>query len=118
MLEPFWHRFSDFYWNGENHEFITQGIVLEGFYIQKPISFHVFVHAFFMFFSEPLLESIFGAQSADLSSRSRFLVHFRISKGPKMDPRGDYFHKKINFSLHCRVSGSVLEPTLLFLKPL
>ena len=29
-------------------------------------------------------------QSADLCSESRFVVHFRISKDPKMEPRGDH----------------------------
>jgi hypothetical protein len=47
-----------------------------------------------MFFSEPLLESIFGAQSADLCSKSRFLEPFWISRGPENDPRGDHFEPK------------------------
>ena len=47
-----------------------------------------------MFFSEPLLESIFGAQSADLCSKSRFLEPFRISTGPENDLRGDHFEPK------------------------
>ena len=47
-----------------------------------------------MFFSEPLLETIFGAQSADLCSESRFVVHFWISKGSKMDPRIGHFQLK------------------------
>ena len=47
-----------------------------------------------MFCSEPLLESIFGAQNADLYSKSRFWEPFKISRGPKNDPRGDQFEAK------------------------
>jgi hypothetical protein len=47
-----------------------------------------------MFCSDPLLESIFGVQNADLYSKSRFLEPFRISRGPENEPRGDQFEAK------------------------
>ena len=64
------------------------------FCLSDPIIFRLIFRWFFMFCSEPLLESIFGAQNADLYSKSRFLEPSRISKGPKNDPRGDTFEPK------------------------
>ena len=57
---PFWHRFFNIFRKTESHEFIGQGIVLEGFSIPECIIFQVISHCFFMFFLEPLPETIFG----------------------------------------------------------
>ena len=67
--EPFWHRFLNFFTNGENHEFIAQGIVLEGFSIQKTIVFQYIFHHFFKLFRESFFGIIFCAKNTDLCSK-------------------------------------------------
>ena len=67
--EPFWHRFLNFFTNGENHELIAQGIVLEGFSIQKTILFQSIFHLFFKLFREALLGIIFCVKNTDLCSK-------------------------------------------------
>ena len=49
-----------------------------------------------MLFAEALLESIFGARSADEDAKGRLLVPFRIVAGPEfeIDTRSDHFHLK------------------------
>jgi len=65
-----------------------------------------------MFCSEPLLESIFGAQNGDLYSKSRFWKPFRISRGSENDPRGDHFGPKgLQRTIFFTGRGD-LEPTL------
>ena len=49
--------------------------------------FDPFFIRFSTFAPEPLIEATFGARSADLRPKGRFVVHLRISRGAKMDPR-------------------------------
>ena len=64
--ETFWYRFSNLFSNGQNHEFIALCIVLTSFSIPKLIICRSIFLWFFMFFSEPLPESILGDKSAGL----------------------------------------------------
>ena len=63
LLGPFWY---DYVVKAENHEIDDPYNVLERFCIPKPLIFLSIFQRFFVFFSEPLPESTFGAQNTDL----------------------------------------------------
>ena len=113
--EPFWHRFLNFFTNGENHEFIAQGIVLEGFAIQKTIVFQS------IFFFQVMSGS--APWHHFLCQKHRSMLKMSIWRAP-LDFQGNR-NEPSNFRLRekwCQKvrlfkTWSVLEPTLLFLKP-
>ena len=76
--------------------------------IDFPINFPWIFHVF----SEPLPESILGAQNADLCSKGRFLDPFWISRGSKIRPLGPIFGKKASKKQVPRITGGVLGPSL------
>ena len=81
--EPFWHRISDFFWNGQNHEFIAQGIVFEGFCIQKPLIFHPFFHTFFIFFRNPFWKAFLVPKMPIYAPKVDFWSTFGFPRVPK-----------------------------------
>ena len=92
--EPFWHRwFLNFFTNGENHEFIAQGIVSEGSSIPKPFICHAIFHWLFMFFPKPPQQNFLGTRSTSLCWKVRFWNPFQISMGSQSS-RGAPFSRK------------------------
>ena len=65
------------------------------------IIFPSIFHTNFMFFQKPSRRPFLEARSAGLSSKVRFWSHFGISGNPKINPWGDLFAQKGDFSVDC-----------------
>ena len=121
IFGPFWdrfgHRFFNVFRNSVNSRKPIKTMYFQWFCLSDPIIFRHIFRWFFMFCSEPLLESISGAQNGDLYSESRFLEPFRISRGPENGPGGDNFEPKGLQRASPFSGGCVLFATLLFTKP-
>jgi len=103
--------FSIFFENGESvlsAKSITPNVLPSH---QKPLTFASIFHKIFMFFSNPLPETIFGGSKRPSIRKSTFLDRFTIFEGPENDPWNDTFGLKVDFWSHCRRPGALLEPT-------
>ena len=122
--EPFWHRFFDFFIlfpkTRKPHilQTLQAKLVFWHVFLSQNLSFSgQFFIDFSCFFQDRSRRAFLEGPSADLCSKVRFWSDFRISGGPKMDPRASIFAQKASkvlvlFTMFCVLGPPRARPAI------
>ena len=97
LLAPFF----DFFEKVKNHEIDDPYNVLEGFSPSETSHFSMDFPLFSCFSRNPSRSAFLEGPGADLFSKVRFCCSFGNQPGPKINPWGDLFGRKVDFSVSC-----------------
>ena len=110
--EPLWHRFFNFFSNGENLKIDDPYSTLASFSFPEPLICRSIFHRFFMFFSEPLPESIFWRQKRRSKLKIVIFGSLWDPRGSQNPPTGLHFPQKRRRRPKVFPPEAILGPTL------